>query len=310
MMKFITLFNHFVTIFMSVYKKVGIAVLCCILLLMSYAFILFQYPSIESLEEVQLYSLKQDEMEVEILVKINNPNWLGATFTGLDAKIHIDGHFLGVATSTDAIKISANGSSELRLKTKVDIKSFAKIFPVLMKKKSESVVEVKGIFRMAIFFRDIELAMKSKGNIDMRKQLKETINKSLVENAIQIKKIAPKSVSLGSSELSVVIELKNQLPFSYTLQSVNVNIYNDQGTRKLGDWKQTKIQRLAPGGKVRLSGNVAVQNLSILSQIGGIFTKRKADVKVLAKGKAVIDLSGNKFSIPVQQSISLSKALL
>ena len=291
---------------MSKNKKGFTIVLISILALLVFFIFSFKYPSIQTLDKVNLILIKGNIVEAELIATIKNENFMGATLSNMKSNISIDGNFIGEGKSDTPTTIN-RGLTKVNIKTKIDLASFSKLFSAANEEKKDITIQIDGRYTIKTFFKEVLIAAITEQKMDLHTEIENLINNSFGENGIKIKSINPKNVSIEGSEVEVNVEIINAFPFEYTIESIALDLFMGDSKKKMGTWKMEELKTIKANFKEEMTGNVQVNNLSILGQLGGMFSNKKK--KIIAKGFATINISGSTFKFPVKQEVPITKIL-
>lgn len=291
---------------MSHLKKRLIGVLISVCVIFILLFFSFKYPTIQSLNSVNLIIIKDNILQAQLNTTINNDNFLGLTLTNAKFNIHLDGLFIGEGRSDTSIYIS-KGVTKVNIDTKIDLDAFSKLFPEKGDKKKEKTIQIDGRYTIKTVFNKVEIAAMTEQKVDLHAEIEQLISNSLNEGGVQIKSIRPKEVSIQTSVLEIKALLSNNFPFNYTIQSISLDLLMGKKNKKIGTWKMEEIKTMKANFEDNISGEVQVNNFSVVEQLGGLVSDKGQTIT--AKGFVTVIIEGQIFKLPIKQKIPLSKAL-
>lgn len=263
-------------------------------------FTCIQYPQFQEVISMEVLDIRDQTMSVRLKAAIYNPNALGGTLTGSTSEIYVNALHLGSGATDRAVKLKGKDTTHLELNLQVQVEMLAKLLNTLGPKQGPAEVKVVGSYSVKTGIKDLTIQAESTEQMDVWAQLEQAINREIAEDGFRILKVKPKNVSFGKTEVELELELRNDFPFAYNLQAIDLKLYADRqlfGTYTLQEGKQ-----LAAHSKDRITGEVAVRNMSVFSSIGSLFF---GDRVLRGEGIAQVEMLGYLFKIPVKQEIEI-----
>ncbi len=267
----------------------------------------FKYPTLQRLNAVNFLALQANIITAELTTTINNHHLIPAHLVKMKANVFIDERFVGEAASDEQIQIKAHDTSQIQIKTKIDLKSFAELFAAMENQKEAVVIKVDGRYTINGYFKEIVIKAVTEQEIDLRQQLKTMINAQLSQSGVHIQSVESKQVSVSQSKMMAKVALRNPFPFDYTLKAVDLDLFVGDQRHKIGNWSLQQVQQLQAKEEALIIGAININNFSILGRLDDILnTEQKG---ITARGYASVEIAGNIFKFPVQQRIPMTDIL-
>ena len=268
----------------------------------------YKDPTIESLDSIEFLALEDNLVSVKISVTINNPNSMGITLNGVNTIIYIDKVYVGTSVSTQKIKIKKDGLTSVSFDSNIDLDSFSRVFPKVIKKEGLSDVTVDGVFKVKVGLINVNIKSKSTSKMDLDREVQNMIQGILNKRSTKVTKVSPKKVSINVSTLQLDLSMENTFPFDYKIDSIDLDLSFKGEGKNFGNWKLKEPKIIKAKSKDSIKGTVKVENFSALSQLGGIIFNQKR--KLFLKGATTISIAGRFFKIPLEQEFPFDASLL
>lgn len=265
----------------------------------------YKDPGLQEISDVRFESVKDSILFARIAVVVHNPNGMGVSIRSQEADVYIEGMNVGKTKSGQAFKLKGKDTTSIVLDSEINLNTFAKIFPGILKQES-ALVSVDGRYSVDAGISAIKIRSKTESRVNVRQELDRLLSRSLSEQGIRVKKITPRKMGIDSTSMAIELAVANQFPFEYELTELDFDLFFGNSKQPFGKWKLSEPVAVAAKSSELLKGQVDVRNTSVFSSgLGGIFGKKT----VRATGEASLSIAGKAFRIPLDQEIPLSSAL-
>lgn len=268
---------------------------------------LIESPQINSLNEVDFLGLENGILQLLINVDINNPNGISANVNRIDSKIYIDDNYVGTGTSRELLKIKANGVTKMNFYSNLNLDSFSKLFPQIIRKNKPSTLKVDGTYYVNAGVANVKVKTEVQTQIELGQEIKKLIQKAVQSDGIHLTRLKPKQVSINKSTAILEVRLKNNFPFDYQLKQIKLKLFFEGEETEFGDWVLKQPIKMEAETEELIEGEIKIRNFSTLSQLGAVFFNRKKILRI--KGIATLTIAGRLFDIPIEQELPIEKLL-
>ena len=172
-----------------------------------------------------------DETDTEIIIRsmitVFNPNQINFSANNVELSIFIDTSYIGVASIEDDIVIYKNDTATIKCLLYIQKDCLS---PNLQIKDSVS-VSILGVSSMPFIKKDFYFELHYK--IDVSEYIMPIAEDFLVEDAIKVKSVNIKDITLNHTNLEIVFELDNNTNLNYELSKLNIDLYNNNSYSNL-----------------------------------------------------------------------------
>ncbi|MCB0641182.1 MAG: LEA type 2 family protein [Phaeodactylibacter sp.] len=263
-------------------------------------FTCIQYPQFQELLSMEVLDIRDETMTVRLKAAIYNPNALGGTLTGSTSEIYVNELHLGTGTTEKTIKLKGKDTTHMELRVQMQVEMLSKLMGEIGPNKGLAEVRTVGTYKVKTGIKDLTIEAETSEQMDVWGQLEKAINRAVAADGFRILKVKPKNVSFGKTEVELELEIRNNFPFAFELQAIDLKLYADR--QLFGSYALQESKQLTSHSKARINGAVSVRNMSIFSSIGSLFF---GDRVLRGEGIAQIEMLGYTFKIPVKQEIEL-----
>lgn len=262
-------------------------------------------PQFQTIKDLEILEIKDDRMQLLVEAIVYNPNSVGATIQSSESKIYINDLFIGNGRTQEKLRINGKDTTQVRILADMDLRSLSALINELSSTKAQATVRLVGSYQLKTGVKDLTLKAESEEKMDVWSQLELAINRELTETGFRLKRISPKSVSLSGAEISLELEVANEFPFSYDLQSVELQLA--VGGHPFGSYTLDQTKTMHANSREIVQGEVRVSSLSAMTSMTNSFFGGSKEM--IAKGTAQVFIQGHPFFIPIRQELSLGRVL-
>lgn len=264
----------------------------------------FKQPELVGIDDIEVLSVVDTFVEVNVLCYVSNPNILGATIKKITGDVMVNGKNIGFIEQKSAIKIDKSKTEKVRLHAFIHVEQLSRLFPDIIQ-DSLSTVEVNGRAEIDGGVTSIGKNLKMKKSLYMKPIVEHVIANQLSENTINVKKIIPKQLGTQNSKVEIGLEFSNPLKIDFTVHQVLADIYINDEHSAIAKWTNDAQVMVKANSKALMEGVTTLENGNIFAQGGDMlsfFFKREVRVK----GNAVVSLLGHRFEIPFKQMVEVT----
>lgn len=180
-----------------------------------------KYPELISVEKVELL----DETDVNIIistkVKVYNPNRFDFSTSDVELSIFIDTSYVGIAYLEDKVFIPKKDTSVITCLLYIQKDCLNSNINI----KDSVTVNILGVSIIPFTKKDVYFELQYK--IDISEYIMPIADDFLIDDAIKVKGVNLKGISLNQTNLEIVFELYNNTNLEYELTKLNIDLYSN-----------------------------------------------------------------------------------
>ncbi len=267
-------------------------------------------PEFLGIDKVLISGLKADTLLIDIDYGIYNPNSVSTKLRQSSMSVYYKDSLVGNGYLYKEVKLPGSDTVSLPVRCEIKLKTLSKYYPELISQDT-TIFTLKGDGKVDFFMNSFTIAIDDQIAIDTKSIIRKEIDKRLGNGRnFKLKRISfEKLPSFNETEVKLMVEANNSLPFAYRLQKMHLNFYSDQMHSKLGSWSlSSPIEQLAET-QTEIPVAAKMRNLSLLKQGAfAILSSKKSKINIV--GTVEIVIKGHSFVIPVEESMPIDLSLV
>ena len=180
-------------------------------------------PEITYISNIEMSGIEGDTIKAQSVVTISNPNLYSISLDNVIMNFCYDSVIIGKGIVDEKIRLKKSNTDVL-VNSNISIKELYKTMPKVF--ETDSFQLTINVLAELSFFK-ININRKIKTYINTKQIINSFLSQENIENNISINSISVSSIGYDSTELFFNIKVVNFLPFSYVINKIKVDIYND-----------------------------------------------------------------------------------
>ncbi len=278
-------------------RVIRLTLLLLLFALVGFAFTL-STPKVVALKQVKAIKLEGKTMHLVAEVAIHNANYFPINLREIQNQIFVNDQPIATSQKSDKATLSPRATTTLELDVALDVKSLAKVYAALQK-QDKCEVKIKGAYALKTLVKTFKLS-NSNTQILSIKDNQDLITKFTIgKEGLKVRNLKTSS-GLGGMNISMKLGLKNEHPFDYKINSLDVDITPPNNSSKLGHWRLPRQKIIHAHTLEYMPVQFKISSDKLLSALSVIYAK-----KVKAIGVCQVVIAGEIFDIPIKQAIPL-----
>ena len=278
-------------------RIIRFSLLLLVLALVGFAFTL-STPKVVAVKQMKVSKLEGKTMHLVAEVEIHNANYFPINLRKIQNQIFINDEAVAISQKSDKVTLASRGNTLLQLDVALNVKSLAKVYAALQK-EDECEVTVKGSYALKTLVSTFKLGNSHTQTINLKDNRDEITKFTIGKEGLKVQNLKTSS-SLGGMNISMKLGLKNEHPFDYKINFLDVDITPPGNSTKLGHWRLPRQKVIHAHTLEYMPVKFQISSDKLLSAISVIYSK-----KVKAVGVCQVVIAGEVFDIPIKQAIPL-----
>ncbi len=250
-------------------------------------------------ENIEIEGLVGSEMLVSLDYMIFNPNKAKATLEDAEMALFFKDSLIGYGRLEHAVELQPKDTLTLPMKCRLDLNQLA-VHADVFTSQREVTFRLKGKNGINLALGNFKMKFNEEVTVNTHALLQAELEKRMAGGeAFTLKQVrlTPR-LDIRNTQFEAHMEMKNDLPFAYTLNDLALQFYTEDGSVHMAEWALKQPVSVKAGDRLSLDLNIKVDNLGMLRQLRpDRLMSKKAYVLVRGKMRLVID--GYKFLIPI-----------
>lgn len=278
-------------------RLIRITLLLVVLALVGFAFTL-STPNVVALKQMKVKQLEGKTMFLDATVEIHNANYFPIHLKDIQNKIFINDQQVAISQKSDKIVLAPRGNTMVQLEVAMNVKSLAKVYPQLQKEENCQIA-VKGSYGLKTFIKTFKLNNSNTQEIDLKNNRDQITKFTIGEYGLKVQNLKTHS-SIDGMDISMKLGLKNEHPFDYKINILDVDITPPNNSSKLGHWRLPQQKIIHANTLEYLPVKFQIKSDKLLSALSVFYAK-----KVQAVGSCQVVIADEVFDLPIKQAIAL-----
>ncbi|OJJ17815.1 hypothetical protein BKI52_28560 [marine bacterium AO1-C] len=278
-------------------RVIRFTLLLFVLALVGFVFTL-STPKVVALKQTKVVKLEGKTMHLMAEVEVHNANYFPITLREIQSQIFINDQPVALSQKSDKLVLASRSNTTVELDVTLDVKSLAKIYAALQK-QDECEVTVKGSYALKTLVSTFKLRNSNTQTINLKDNRDQISKFTIGKEGLKVQNLKTSS-GLGGMNISMKLGLKNEHPFDYKINYLDVDITPANNSSKLGHWRLPRQKVIHAHTLEYLPVKFQIASDKLLSALSVIYSK-----KVKAVGVCQVVIAGEVFDIPIKQAISL-----
>jgi len=275
-----------------------------------YIFILFAFsisfwlsgcikdPKVVGISNLEIVEKVDSMLLTTMTTQIENPNKMSITASDLEYSIMLQGREIGQGFVKEEFTLKANEITDIQNTIELNISKLLKTIDFIMESDSFPVD-----ISVSAKISPMGLKINKKTQVYFKlADFMKNLSGDLIKESLKIKGLKITEIKPSYTKMDIKFGFENKFPFSYTLDSLNFEIFdNEKMESLLGSTKKTDKLIIEAKNDTNFSVNAQIQNINAgLSMFKKVFTNERG---FYIKGTVFIDFEKTKIKIPIQQVI-------
>jgi len=262
-------------------------------------------PQFIGVDKVRVAGLKDSTLFVNLLYKVYNPNGVKSTLKAATINVYFKEELVGTGRLIEAMALQSNDTIKIPVECAISLEKLHHNYQALVQ-STATVFRLKGTNQVKFLMRTMEMDVDEEISLNTRDIVKQEVKRNFSDaNNFNVKSIGLQQIpTLGKSNFSMHIELRNQLPMDYTIESMQLNFYRSSKEQLVATWSLTSPIQQLKHEKTTMPIEAEVNNINLLKQ--GSLTwllTQKARFKMF--GDAVVRVGEYRFTVPIDDEVEI-----
>ncbi len=259
-------------------------------------------PKFVAIENVEIQGVTDTLLMLRLDYIIYNPNRSKTELKDSEMLIYYKDTLVGKGWLENSTQLSPRDTLRIPVHFEVNIPKLAKYYPELLRYEKAK-FNIKGKNEVSFAMSNVKMKFEDQIELDTREIIESQVSKHLQNrDNFKLRKVKMSiSPRLGVTHFKTVIQVYNDLPFSYRLDDMQLTFYIKEKSKPIANWKLDELIVMNSMELQELTADVTTNNFNLMSGLNlkWLFLRK---VDFIMEGQMEIEMGGYKFTVPIEDS--------